>query len=132
MTHSWLSRAAALFLAAGIAVSSTAVAGPYVTVSHRTVVAPAPPRAPLMTRPLRPTVQHVWIEGQWAWDGYRYNWQPGYWRAPQVVIVNTPAYRPVTYTTVRQPVRQPVRRAVVRAPARPATRVVRTAAPCRR
>lgn len=41
------------------------------------------PVAPVIVRPVAPSVRHVWIEGEWVWRGAEYVWQPGYWVVPE-------------------------------------------------
>jgi hypothetical protein len=41
-----------------------------------------PPAARVETVPPRPSPVAVWIDGQWAWDGARWQWTTGAWVAP--------------------------------------------------
>ncbi len=41
------------------------------------------PPEPFYERPEQPSVNHVWIEGEWAWRNNNYVWQPGYWTVPE-------------------------------------------------
>ena len=41
------------------------------------------PVAPVVERPVQPSPQHVWIEGEWVWRTDNYIWQPGYWMIPR-------------------------------------------------
>lgn len=48
-------------------------------------IAPPPPRRVVHThRPARPSYEHVWTNGYWAWYGDRYVWINGCWRRPPV------------------------------------------------
>ncbi len=49
---------------------------PFVTVP----MAPPPPRREMM--PPRPSQDHVWQPGHWAWRGGQQMWMPGMWSAP--------------------------------------------------
>jgi hypothetical protein len=64
-------------------------------VHHRTVVT---------TRPVRPSANHVWIDGEWVVKGNRYVERPGYWeRAPRPRAVWVPGHwdrRPRGYVWV--------------------------------
>lgn len=43
-------------------------------------------------RPVRPGVNHVWVDGDWRWDRQtrHYNWHSGYWHAPYRGHIYTP------------------------------------------
>ena len=47
-----------------------------------TVAPPPPRRAPHTHRPPRPSYEHIWTDGYWAWYGDRYVWINGCWRQP--------------------------------------------------
>ncbi len=56
------------------------------------VAAPPPPPAvaPMEPQGLAPSTQHVWVPGQWQYDGNTYVWVPGTWvvrPSPQAVWV---------------------------------------------
>ena len=40
------------------------------------------PAAPVIVRPLAPSPRHVWVDGDWAWRGNRYEYVNGYWAVP--------------------------------------------------
>ncbi len=40
---------------------------------------PAPPN---IVHPLRPSNAHIWIGGEWYWNGNSYHWRDGYWTIP--------------------------------------------------
>lgn len=42
--------------------------------------APPPPRHEVMT--VRPSREHVWVPGYWAWRGRRHEWVAGRWELP--------------------------------------------------
>lgn len=46
------------------------------------VVRVAPPRAVVEHRGVRPSREHVWVNGYHRWDGNAYAWQAGRWEAP--------------------------------------------------
>ncbi len=46
------------------------------------IVREAPPRVIRERRPSRPSRGHIWIDGNWHWDGQRYVWQNGRWALP--------------------------------------------------
>lgn len=48
----------------------------YVTVPY------PPPAARVETLPKRPRLDAVWIDGQWSWDGQRWQWVAGAWVLP--------------------------------------------------
>jgi len=41
------------------------------------------PVEPVYARPVRPYVNAVWIDGDWAWRGGRYVYVQGYWARPR-------------------------------------------------
>jgi hypothetical protein len=41
-----------------------------------------PPAGHVETVPARPSRTALWIDGQWSWDGERWEWRPGGWVAP--------------------------------------------------
>jgi hypothetical protein len=41
-----------------------------------------PPAARVETVPPRPERGGVWVDGQWSWDGARWDWTPGGWVLP--------------------------------------------------
>ena len=43
---------------------------------------PAPPPPPREVVMVQPAPAMVWINGYWAFDGYRYQWMPGRWVRP--------------------------------------------------
>jgi len=43
------------------------------------VVQPPPPPPLVRVVPRSPGRNYVWVPGGWVWNGYRYNWQNGYW-----------------------------------------------------
>jgi hypothetical protein len=49
--------------------------------NFRFVISPRP-LAPVITRPLSPGPAHIWIEGEWFWNGGSYTWRNGYWALP--------------------------------------------------
>jgi hypothetical protein len=111
--------------------STAALANPHVYVHTTTTRAaflpPRPVHAPtVIVRPAQPSVQHVWIEGSWDWNGYGWAWTPGYWQAqyaPQAVYVQrVQPQRPIFYAA-------PVVRHHVVTPARPVARTVATSPP---
>lgn len=57
-----------------------------VSTSNGTIVVtqapPAPPQDVVVTRPSRPSSDHVWIEGHWTIRNGRYEWIPGGWERP--------------------------------------------------
>jgi hypothetical protein len=48
------------------------------------VISQAPPMASqptvVVTRPERPSTNHVWLEGYWTWRNDRYEWIPAHWQ----------------------------------------------------
>jgi len=46
------------------------------------IVKTAPPRAIVERRPVRPSRDHVWINGYHRWDGHAYVWESGRWEVP--------------------------------------------------
>ncbi len=58
-------------------------------VSHPRV---APPPLKQEVRPVKPSVQHVWIPGHWKWAGGRYVWIGGHWTKPKAGKVWVPGY----------------------------------------
>ncbi len=41
------------------------------------------PPEPYYERPLPPSVNHVWIDGEWVPEGDHYRHKPGYWTVPE-------------------------------------------------
>jgi hypothetical protein len=41
------------------------------------------PTVPVYERPVSPNSGYVWVEGDWVWEGGRYQWHNGYWTAPR-------------------------------------------------
>lgn len=41
------------------------------------------PRPPVHVRPANPHPGHVWIDGDWVYNGRTYVWREGYWAAPK-------------------------------------------------
>lgn len=113
-------RSLVLAAVAAIGVAGSAEARPVVITAG--FVPPPPPAPVVVVQPLRPTPAHVWVQGQWAWNGYRYVWAPGYWAPtgpayyPQQVVV-APA-RPVVYAAPRHVVVTPARPSVAVGPGR--------------
>lgn len=92
--------------------TADADARPFVRVGTTVIApAPAPPPRPVIVRPHRPTVSHVWVEGTWVHTVRGWHWTPGYWavQAPPPVIVTQP--RPVVVH--RAPARVATPRVVV-------------------
>ncbi len=57
---------------------------PSLPIARYLSVTEAPPAMQNETPPPQPTPAHVWVAGQWAWNGSQYTWDPGHWReAPQ-------------------------------------------------
>lgn len=83
LTTRWLA-GAALALTAALAsaqtISITASSGPAPLQvrhgPHQNMHQPPPPR--YESRP-RYRKGHVWVSGQWRWQGHRQVWVPGYW-----------------------------------------------------
>ena len=46
------------------------------------VVQQPPPAVYVEQRPYAPGPGYVWVDVYWAWNGYQYVWQRGYWAAP--------------------------------------------------
>src|SRR5579872_1115474 len=38
-------------------------------------------------RPPAPTREHIWISGDWVWEGGAYRWHEGHWEARRVGYV---------------------------------------------
>lgn len=53
------------------------------------VVYPPPPGR-VEEIPEQKDASHVWINGQWDWDGKEWRWQPGAWMAPPPNAYFTP------------------------------------------
>lgn len=65
-----------------LSLSGQALAHPTVVVTTGRpgfVPPPPPPRPVVVVQPVRPSYGHYWVDGQWAWNGCRYVWAPGYW-----------------------------------------------------
>ncbi|MBL8470731.1 MAG: YXWGXW repeat-containing protein [Rhodocyclaceae bacterium] len=75
-----LSALSALLLSACVVAPAP---GPYY--GQPVAVAPPAPRVEYYGAP--PVVGQIWIGGNWAWVGGRYDWVPGHWERPQ------PGYR---------------------------------------
>jgi hypothetical protein len=45
-------------------------------------VVPPMPAPVVEVRPVAPSPKHVWVRGQWGWEGTRWNWHPGIWFRP--------------------------------------------------
>ncbi|HVU16802.1 MAG TPA: YXWGXW repeat-containing protein [Candidatus Didemnitutus sp.] len=45
-------------------------------------VAPPPPREEVIDEHMRPSPDHVWINGYWAWRGGHHEWVRGHWERP--------------------------------------------------
>jgi len=41
------------------------------------------PNAPVYARPMAPSRNHVWIDGNWVWRNGGYVYQQGYWVVPR-------------------------------------------------
>ncbi len=41
------------------------------------------PREVVYTRPAAPSYGHVWVTGDWVWQGGRYQWREGHWEVPR-------------------------------------------------
>lgn len=41
------------------------------------------PRPPAYSRPAAPHSGHIWIDGDWVYNGRNYVWREGYWAAPK-------------------------------------------------
>ncbi len=41
------------------------------------------PSDPIYERPVSPGDGYIWIDGDWVWEGGRYNWHNGYWSRPR-------------------------------------------------
>jgi len=46
------------------------------------IVPDAPPPIVRERRPSPPSRGHIWIDGNWHWNGQGYVWQPGHWAVP--------------------------------------------------
>jgi hypothetical protein len=55
--------------------------GPNDAAGYVEVPYPPPPARPEIVPP-QPSLEAVWIDGQWAWHGTRWRWSPGGWVAP--------------------------------------------------
>ena len=86
MMKTWMIAVATLMLS----LSGEALAHPVVVAGPPPIMPPPPPAPVVVVQPVRPTLQHYWVDGRWAWNGYRYVWSPGYWAAP--VAYAPPAY----------------------------------------
>lgn len=43
------------------------------------------PATPVMkVRPPMPGAGHIWVNGEWVWNGRGYVWKEGYWLSPRV------------------------------------------------
>lgn len=45
---------------------------------------------PLTDRPVSPGEGHIWIQGDWFWNGSTYMWRDGYWSRPAPRLHYTP------------------------------------------
>lgn len=41
------------------------------------------PPPPVVVRPPSPHPGHVWVDGEWFYNGRSYQWRDGYWMAPR-------------------------------------------------
>lgn len=108
----------AVLLGVGLLGATPASANPHVGV-HVTAptvfVAPTPAPRVVVSRPVRPSPYHQWVEGRWEWQLNTWVWIPGYWVAPAPVY-RAPArviYRPV-YQAPRPAPRPSPRARVIR------------------
>ena len=46
------------------------------------IVREPPPAVIVERRPPPPSIEYIWIEGYWNWDGRHYGWQAGHWDRP--------------------------------------------------
>lgn len=117
-------RMLSLVVGAWLALGTSNVAHAQAYVAVAPYAAPAPI---VVVRPAPPARTHVWVEGRWNWNGYRYVWCPGYWAAPAYPGYGAYAgygYRAVTVAPAPMvaPPTVPYRAVVV--PARPVHPVV--------
>jgi hypothetical protein len=50
------------------------------------------PRTPVHVRPAMPHPGHVWIDGDWVYNGRTYVWREGYWAAPRHGLAWVPGH----------------------------------------
>jgi hypothetical protein len=76
----WVSASVALLGLLGCSHRETV----YVAQPHReyVIVREAPPPIIREHRPSPPSRGHIWIDGNWHWNGQRYVWHPGRWAVP--------------------------------------------------
>ena len=46
------------------------------------IVREAPPAVIVERRAPQPSVEYIWIDGYWHWNGNQYIWQAGHWDRP--------------------------------------------------
>lgn len=66
----------------GTAGTTTAPAATTASPGATVVVQQSPPAVQQENAPPRPSEDHVWVSGFWAWRDDRYHWVPGQWVVP--------------------------------------------------
>jgi hypothetical protein len=61
-----------VYITATILVASMASCAPTYVVRER-------PAEVVYARPPAPSYDHIWITGDWIWEGGRYQWHEGHW-----------------------------------------------------
>ncbi len=67
---------------AGSSTTTTTTAAPAAAPGQTIIVQQAPPAPREESMPARPSEEHVWVPGYWAWQYNQYTWVEGHWAIP--------------------------------------------------